>query len=82
MLYWSAVPLLIYYTAAAMKQGWSLESVEKTYEIVAIYFIVQGALSVILDVYIFFLPMPIILGLHLSLKRRLSILGIFGTAIL
>lgn len=46
------------------------------------YTLVQGVLSVVLDVYIFILPIPIVLTLQISLKRRLSILGVFGTAVL
>lgn len=65
-----------------MKRGWNVETVDKYYGIIAIYSIIQGVLSLVLDLYIFLLPIPVILTLQMSQKKRLWVLGVFGTAVL
>ncbi|EQL03605.1 hypothetical protein OCS_00685 [Ophiocordyceps sinensis CO18] len=42
----------------------------------------QSALSVLLDLYIFILPLPIIVGLRLSAKQRLSLIAVFSLALM
>ncbi|KAF2178177.1 hypothetical protein K469DRAFT_731838 [Zopfia rhizophila CBS 207.26] len=44
------------------------------------WLVTSAAMSVVLDVYIFVLPIPIVMGLKLSQKKRLGILFIFTTA--
>jgi len=46
------------------------------------YSIVQGLLSVMLDLYILIMPIPIISRLNLALKRKIGIMLIFLTGIL
>ena len=82
LLYWTGVPIQIYCSVPVIGREWNVVTVDKHYKILAIYFIVQGVLSVVLDLYIFVLPVPVILRLQMSQKKRLSILGVFGTAIL
>lgn len=41
---------------------------------------IQGPLNVFIDLYIFLLPIPVIMKLHLSMKKRLGLTGIFLTA--
>jgi hypothetical protein len=43
---------------------------------------VQGVLAVVLDLYIFILPIPIILNLRLPKRKKLSVLFVFMTAAL
>ena len=85
LIYWTGIPIQIYCSVPVIGRigrGWNVETVDKYYEIVAIYSIVQGVLSVVLDLYIFLLPIPVILRLQMSQKKRLWVLGVFGTAIL
>ena len=82
LIYWSAALTGTLFCAPRAGEQWSLNDTEQRCEKDAIFGVVQGVLSVILDLYIFFLPIPIVLGMQMSLKRRLSILCIFGTAIL
>ena len=42
--------------------------------------IVQGACAIFIDVYIFVLPIPVILRLQLATRRKIQILGVFMTA--
>ncbi|KAI1479303.1 hypothetical protein F4774DRAFT_382596 [Daldinia eschscholtzii] len=42
----------------------------------------QGTLAVILDLYIFILPMPILASLNMNNTKRLHLIAIFGTALL
>lgn len=82
LLYWTGVPIQIYCSVPVIGRGWNFETVDKYYGVIAIYSIVQGVLSVVLDLYIFLLPIPVVLRLQMSQKKRLYILGVFGTAIL
>ena len=82
LLYWTSVPLDVITSAPRPGQPWTLESVRKYYKLGTEYALIQGVFSVLLDIYIFLLPIPIVLKLKLSSKDRLSVLGIFGTAIL
>ena len=47
-----------------------------------LYGLAQGSLSVILDLYIFVLPIPVVLGLQMSSKKRIAVLAVFFTGIL
>ena len=44
--------------------------------------ITQGACAILIDVYIFVLPIPTILRLQLAPKRKLQILAVFMTALM
>ncbi|KAI0904775.1 hypothetical protein F4823DRAFT_174883 [Ustulina deusta] len=44
--------------------------------------IAQGSASTLLDVYIFILPLPVLARLHLSTKRKIQIIAIFGVGLL
>ena len=82
LLYWSAIPIVTYYFSPRVGQPWTVVAVTDSSSILINYILVQGVLSVVLDLYIFILPISIVSKLPISLKQRLSILGIFGTAIL
>ena len=82
VLYWINIPFESWNCAPRAGDPWGLETVGKTCANNIMFGLVQGVLSVVLDLYIFFLPIPIVLGLQMSLRNRLAILGVFGTAIL
>lgn len=42
--------------------------------------VVQGVAALVLDLYIFFLPMPIVSKLQLQPRVRLQVFGMFSTA--
>lgn len=48
-----------------------------------IYFgIASGSLAVVLDIYIFVLPLPTLASLHMSLKTRVQLIAVFATALM
>lgn len=82
VLYWINIPFESWNCAPRAGDPWGLQTVGKTCANNIMFGLVQGVLSVVLDLYIFFLPIPIVLGLQMSLRSRIAILGVFGTAIL
>ena len=82
LLYSSGIPIVTYYFTPRIGQPWTVVAVSDTCSVLSTFVLVQGVLSVVLDLYIFVLPIPIVSKLPISLKQRLSILAIFGTAIL
>ena len=82
MISWSNVLFGTLWCTPRAGEQWEIEDIARRCEKEIIYGVVQGVLAVVIDLYIFFLPMPIVLSLQMSKKRRLSILGVFGTAIL
>ena len=71
-----------YYGTPRIGQPWAGVAVTETCANLTTFVLIQGVLSVVLDLYIFVLPIPIVLTLPVSPQQRLSILCIFGTAIL
>ena len=82
LLYWSAIPVATYYGTPRIGQPWDVVTMTETRANLTTFVLVQGVLSVVLDLYIFILPIPIVSKLPISMKERLSILGVFATAIL
>ncbi|KAI2626819.1 hypothetical protein GGS21DRAFT_261798 [Xylaria nigripes] len=69
------------FEAPSAGQSWeSLLTADKSHKLV-IWGIIQSSLTIVLDFYIFFLPMPIIVRLNMSFARRLQLMAIFTTAL-
>ena len=43
---------------------------------------IQGVVDLILEIYIFILPLPVVLRLKMPRARRLQLAGVFGTALI
>ena len=73
-------PVDSYFCTPPIGKAWHLENFncDKTRP----WAVVQGVMAVALDLYIFCLPIPVVLRLQMSLSRRLSVLSVFGTAVL
>lgn len=82
VLYWIGIPIQSWYCAPRASDPWGLETVGKTCGDTILFGMIQGTLAVVLDIYIFLLPIPSVLGLQMTLKKRLSVLSVFATAIL
>ena len=80
-LYWIQPFLESYYCTPRPGHGWDL-SVGQTCSDLIIWGVIQGSINVALDIYMLLLPLPAILGLQLSQKKKMGILTIFGTALL
>lgn len=61
---------------------WDVQAVGERCGKMSLYLMIVSVLAVVLDFYILILPISTIMGLHMSLNRRLSVLGVFGTAFL
>ena len=46
-----------------------------------IWGVVQAAINILLDLLIFILPVPVILRLHLSTRKKIQLLSVFTTAL-
>lgn len=82
LVYLPAIPLASYYNSPSPGQSWeevplSLKPVNGIY-----WGIVQSALGIILDLYIFILPMPAIAKLHITRSKRNQLVLVFSTAFL
>ncbi|EFY87050.1 hypothetical protein MAC_06948 [Metarhizium acridum CQMa 102] len=84
LVYLSNIPLAAVYAAPDPGKPWSslLVKLQTKGQKFSLAGAVQSAVGTAIDLYIFFLPMPILLGLHLPLKRRLQLVCVFSIALL
>lgn len=81
LLYWAGVGVESYFCAAGPGESWADIAVlgAKCSRLLP-WGITQGICVVVLDVYILILPIPVVIQLHLPMRKRLAILGVFTTA--
>lgn len=87
---WPTLIFTSYYLAPHVGQSWSEFRIKLFQQIflhnvspTLLYWVVaQGVAAVILDLYIFFLPMPIVSRLRLPRRARAQVFGIFSTAMM
>lgn len=84
-IYFPSIPLAAIYQAPKAGQSW--DNFLENYPVVnqkamEIWGIVQGSSSVALDIYIFVTPLPILLKLHMPLKKKIQLVALFATAFL
>ncbi|KAI6080186.1 hypothetical protein F4821DRAFT_276623 [Hypoxylon rubiginosum] len=82
--YLSNIPLAAVYLAPRVGQSWdSLISTTEEHRVsITLGGVVQSSIATLMDFYIFFLPLPILIRLRQPLRRRLQLVGIFSTALL
>lgn len=78
--YMTIIPVNTYYCSPRNGQTWLSPDIHCDKAIP--YAVAQGTLNIILDLYILCLPIPIVWGLNVSSKKKLSILSIFMVGIL
>ena len=84
-VYWAGIILESIFCAAHIGESWdplagsriSSRCPKNVY-----WGIVQGGCAILIDVFIFVLPIPVILRLQLDTKRKMQILAVFMTALL
>lgn len=81
LLYMPNVFLAAYFCAPHVGKGWDFAGVGGCNDL-AEWYVIQAALIVVLDLYIFILPLPTIAQLQMPARRRKGILVVFMTAIL
>ena len=82
-LYWINIPINAYYCTPSSGTSWSetIDIAPKCFKQL-ILGLVQGSLSVALDLFILILPIPVVMALQMSLKRRVGVLAVFMTGVL
>ncbi|KAK3934388.1 hypothetical protein QBC46DRAFT_273902 [Diplogelasinospora grovesii] len=82
-IYLTAVPLLSYFCTPPIHGGdWnSLDVFAKCKQLLD-WAVIQGSLDIALNVYIFILPLPTVLNLHMAPGKKLGVLAIFLTGLL
>ena len=81
LLYIPNVFLAAYFCAPHVGKGWDIAGVAGCNDL-GEWYVIQAALIVALDLYIFILPLQTIMQLQMPAKRRRGILIVFMTAIL
>ncbi|KAE8350515.1 hypothetical protein BDV28DRAFT_162899 [Aspergillus coremiiformis] len=82
ILYWVGVPLESYFAAPHVGETWESLLTNGSPHHLIYWGLVQGSLSVALDIYIFILPLPMLSRLHLPRRKRLQVVAIFSTAMM
>jgi len=78
--YWAGVPLEAYFAAPHIGESWETLLLNGMPEHLVKWGIIQGSLSVVLDIYIFVLPLPPLAKLRMSTRKRVGLLAVFATA--
>jgi hypothetical protein len=81
VLYFTNIPLAAILSAPHVGETWQSVLTSGRPQKDLIWGVVQATLGIVLDLYIFILPTPLILRLQLSKKRKIQILTVFTTAL-
>jgi hypothetical protein len=82
LAYWSLVPVSVVYNFPhGPNERWDLAMTVGSAP-AQVPFVIMGVISVVSDVYIFVLPLPVLLRLHVSWRRKLGLCLVFMTAIM
>ncbi|KAI0100870.1 hypothetical protein GGR51DRAFT_531253 [Nemania sp. FL0031] len=82
LVYFPSIPLSAYYDAPHIGQRWEdLLTNESPFKLIY-WGVVQGSLSVLLDLYIFILPLPTLAKLNISSSKKKQLVAVFTTALL
>lgn len=81
-LYFVNIPVEAYYCAPRAGKGWTLAEIAPKCKKTSYLAIIQGPLNVLIDLFIFALPIPIVIRLQMSARKRLSVLAVFFTGLL
>lgn len=84
-IYVPSIPLAAILSAPKVGQTWEeeLEYLASTGDKSFIYWgPIQGSCSVLLDLFIFVMPLPVLKNLQLPTKRKLQLFALFATALL
>lgn len=82
LTYFPSVPLEAYYAAPHIGQTWEDLLTNGMPQRLGYWGLVQGPLAVVVDLYLFILPLPVIRQLHLTKTRRMGLAAVFATALM
>ncbi|KAK0723591.1 hypothetical protein B0T26DRAFT_750852 [Lasiosphaeria miniovina] len=77
---WAGIPLSAYFSAPHAGQPWTALITNGQPARAIPWTIVQGVMSLFLDIYLFILPLPTLFKLRLSTQRQMGLLLAFATA--
>lgn len=80
-LYITFIPCSAYFEAPHIGQTWSDLVTNGQPNHAVPWSIAIGVGSVLIDIYIFILPIPVLLRLHMSTSKRIQLVALFGTAL-
>jgi hypothetical protein len=80
-VYFPSIPLTAWYCAPHVGHSWGAAAGEKCPYTLP-WVVAQAVLSVVLDIFIFVIPMPILSRLNLPTRRKYGVLSVFATAVL
>lgn len=75
------IPLCAIFNAPHVGETWGSVVTNGRSKKTVIWAVVQSVLAVGLDLFIFILPIPIIMKLHLSTEKRIRLLAVFTVAV-
>lgn len=81
LLYFTNIPISAILSAPRAGDSWASVLFSGRTQKDLIWGVVQSALSIVLDLFIFILPIPVVLKLHLSRKKKIQVLAVFATAL-
>lgn len=79
-VYLPAFPIMAYFQAPGAGESWAGVMTSGKPQRAIYWGIVQSALGIILDLYMFVLPLPVIIRLHISKAKRIQLGLVFSTA--
>ncbi|OTA70054.1 hypothetical protein K449DRAFT_427565 [Hypoxylon sp. EC38] len=81
LLYATGIAVATYYETPRVGESW-LDTLDGRTLIPLRWWQIQSALTVVLDLYIFILPLPIIARLKLPIRQRIQVIAVFSLAIM
>ena len=81
LLYITNIPLSATLSAPRVGETWASVLISGRPQKELIWGVVQSACGIVLDLFIFILPIPVILRLQLSTKKKIQLLAVFTTAL-
>jgi len=81
LLYFTNIPLSAILSAPHVGETWFSVLLSGRPQKELVWGVVQAVLGILLDLYIFILPIPTILKLALSTKKKIQLLAVFTTAL-
>ncbi|KAH7324459.1 hypothetical protein B0I35DRAFT_424232 [Stachybotrys elegans] len=81
LIYFTSLPVAAILSAPHVGESWASVLTSGRPEQALIWGVVQASLAILLDLFIFVLPLPSILRLNLSTKRKIQLVCVFLTAL-
>lgn len=82
VFYLPSLPIEAYFQAPAIGESWEDVMTSGKPQKAIYWGIVQSVLGIILDLYMFVLPLPVITQLHISRTKRIQLWVVFSTALM